>query len=58
MQSSDFFLQEMLVLYGIAMLGFIARKIGILNEHANDVLTPLNKRFWELEKPLVCFLLT
>ncbi|NEU32203.1 AEC family transporter [bacterium LRH843] len=38
---SGVFLQEMLMLYGIAILGFIVRKRGILNEHANDVLTQL-----------------
>ncbi|USK61990.1 AEC family transporter [Peribacillus asahii] len=31
----------MLVLYSIAILGFIVRKIGILNENTNDVLTQL-----------------
>lgn len=30
----------MLLLYGLALLGLIARRIGILNEHANGVLTP------------------
>ncbi|RDW15992.1 AEC family transporter [Oceanobacillus chungangensis] len=35
------FLQEMLMLYGIASVGFIARKIGVLNKDANDVLTQL-----------------
>ncbi|WP_313799747.1 AEC family transporter [Cytobacillus sp.] len=39
MSSAGAFLQEMLVLYGIAFLGFIVRKKNILNEHANDVLT-------------------
>ncbi len=41
MESAGAFLQEMFVLYGIAMLGFVVRKIGILNENANDVLTQL-----------------
>ncbi|NWQ40270.1 AEC family transporter [Bacillus sp. EB106-08-02-XG196] len=41
MHSSGLFLQEMFVLYGIALLGFIARKKGILIDHANDVLTQL-----------------
>jgi malate permease and related proteins len=35
------FMQEMLVLYGMAGVGFIVRKTGILNEHANQVLTQL-----------------
>ncbi|AXI08783.1 auxin efflux carrier [Oceanobacillus zhaokaii] len=35
------FLQEMFMMYGIASLGFIVRKTGILNENANDVLTQL-----------------
>lgn len=35
------FLQEMASLYGIALLGFIIRRSGVLNEHANDVLTQL-----------------
>jgi malate permease and related proteins len=35
------FSQEIFVLYGIAMLGWIVRKIGTLNEVANDVLTQL-----------------
>jgi malate permease and related proteins len=41
MYASGVFLQEIIVLYGIALLGFIARKIGILNDHANNVLTQL-----------------
>lgn len=41
MSSSGVFLQEMFVLYGIGILGFIVRKKGVLNEHANDVLTHL-----------------
>lgn len=41
MYSSGLFLQEMFALYGIALLGFIVRKNGILNDHANDVLTQL-----------------
>ncbi|WP_102275007.1 AEC family transporter [Cytobacillus massiliigabonensis] len=41
MSSAGPFLQEMLTLYGIAILGFFVRKRGILNEHANDVLTHL-----------------
>ena len=32
---------EMLTLYGIALLGFILRKTGILNNHSNEVLTQL-----------------
>lgn len=39
--SSGIFLQEMFVLYLIALLGFLAKKIGVLNEYANDVLTQL-----------------
>ncbi|RDW18266.1 auxin efflux carrier [Oceanobacillus arenosus] len=35
------FIQEMLMLYGTVLLGFTARKIGILNENATDVLTQL-----------------
>jgi malate permease and related proteins len=41
MDSAGAFTQEMLVLYCIALLGFIVRKTGILNENANDVLTQL-----------------
>ncbi|MFE8695917.1 AEC family transporter [Cytobacillus sp. FJAT-53684] len=41
MSSAGAFLQEILVLYGIALLGFIVRKKGILKENANDVLTQL-----------------
>ncbi|MBU8789195.1 AEC family transporter [Oceanobacillus caeni] len=41
MESLSAFMQEMLVLYGVAILGFIVRKIGVLNENANDVLTQL-----------------
>lgn len=41
MDSAGAFLQEMLILYGMAILGYIVRKKGILNENANDVLTQL-----------------
>nr|WP_077324748.1 AEC family transporter [Virgibacillus siamensis] len=41
MESAVVFLQEMLMLYGITALGFITRKSGILDKHANDVLTQL-----------------
>lgn len=41
MDSTGGFLQEMLTLYGIAILGYFSRKSGILNENANDVLTQL-----------------
>ncbi|MCR2822204.1 AEC family transporter [Lederbergia panacisoli] len=41
MGSANSFIQEMLVLYAIALLGFVARKRGILNEHADEVLTQL-----------------
>ncbi|MFP3919293.1 AEC family transporter [Lysinibacillus telephonicus] len=41
MDSIMSFSQEMLTLYGIAILGFIVRKRGILNENANGVLTQL-----------------
>ncbi|MDQ6597623.1 AEC family transporter [Bacillus salipaludis] len=41
MNSVEAFIQEMLVLYGMAILGFIVRKKGILNENANNVLTQL-----------------
>lgn len=41
MDSAGAFLQEMLILYGIAILGYIVRKKGILNDNANDVLTQL-----------------
>lgn len=41
MSSALAFLQEMLILYAIACVGFIGRKTGILNENANDVLTQL-----------------
>ncbi len=40
-ESLSAFMQEMLVLYGIAILGFVVRKMGVLNEKANDVLTQL-----------------
>jgi malate permease and related proteins len=41
MNSFWVFMQEMLVLYGMAGVGFIVRRTGILNEHANQVLTQL-----------------
>lgn len=41
MDSTGLFFQEMLMLYGMALVGFIARKSGILNENANDVFTQL-----------------
>ena len=41
MVSTGVFFQEMLTLYGMAILGYIARKNGILNENANAVLTQL-----------------
>ncbi|RKJ26975.1 AEC family transporter, partial [Butyricicoccus sp. 1XD8-22] len=41
MGSISLLLQELLMLYGIAILGFIARRRGILNENANNVLTQL-----------------
>lgn len=41
MFSAALFLQEMLLLYLLGLLGFIARKKGILNIHANEVLTQL-----------------
>lgn len=41
MNSVEAFIQEMLVLYRMAILGFIVRKKGILNENANNVLTQL-----------------
>lgn len=41
MNGTNVFLQEMIVLYSIALLGFVTRKSGILNEHANDVMTQL-----------------
>ncbi|GAB3055318.1 AEC family transporter [Virgibacillus ainsalahensis] len=41
MGSIGSFLQEMLQLYLIAMVGFTVRKIGVLNEEANHVLTQL-----------------
>jgi malate permease and related proteins len=41
MDSTGVFLQEMLMLYGIAVVGFFARKSGILKENANDVFTQL-----------------
>lgn len=41
MHSAGAFFQEMLILYGIAMLGFFLRKKGILKENANEVLTQL-----------------
>lgn len=41
MDSAGTFIEEMLVLYAIALLGFIARKKGVLNSNTNDVLTQL-----------------
>lgn len=41
MEYAGAFLQKMLVLYGIALLGFVVKKRGTLNENANDVLTQL-----------------
>lgn len=41
MSSLGAFMQEMFVLYGIAILGFIVRKIGVLKENVTDVLTQL-----------------
>ena len=35
------FVQQLVVLYAIGFAGFSARKIGILNEHSNEVLTQL-----------------
>ncbi|GGB61228.1 AEC family transporter [Virgibacillus dakarensis] len=39
MDSVIAFFGEMLVLYVIALIGFLARKTGVLNENANGVLT-------------------
>src|SRR5690606_30548162 len=41
MNTDGSFIREMLVLYMIALLGFITRKRGILNEYADEVLTQL-----------------
>ncbi|MBW8351080.1 AEC family transporter [Bacillus sp. IITD106] len=41
MDTDGSFIREMLVLYMIALLGFITRKRGILNEYADEVLTQL-----------------
>lgn len=41
MSAAAVFFYEMLALYLISLLGFFVRKKGILNEHANDVLTHL-----------------
>lgn len=41
MEYAGAFLQKMFVLYGIALLGFVVKKRGTLNENANDVLTQL-----------------
>lgn len=41
MYSAAAFFQEMLVLYGMAILGFFVRKKGVLNENACDVITQL-----------------
>lgn len=41
MGSLTTFMQEMLVLYGIALLGFIVKKIGVLKASAIEVLTQL-----------------
>lgn len=35
------FIQEMLVLYSMGLVGYIAKRRGVLSEHANDVLTTL-----------------
>lgn len=41
MDSAGVFLRELLVFYGIRLLGFVARKSGVLNKNANEVLTQL-----------------
>lgn len=41
MGSAGMFLNEMIILYAIACIGFIARKRNIFNQHANTVLTHL-----------------
>jgi malate permease and related proteins len=41
MESTGAFLQEIMVLYAMAILGFTIRKIGILNKNSHDVLTQL-----------------
>ncbi|MBR3118854.1 MULTISPECIES: AEC family transporter [Oceanobacillus] len=41
MDSTLNFLQEMIQLYSIALLGFLVRKFGIFNENTNHVLTQL-----------------
>ncbi len=41
MGSAGMFLNEMIILYAIACIGFIARKRNIFNQHANTVLTQL-----------------
>lgn len=41
MESLSEFMQEMIVLYGIAILGFVVRKLEVLNKNASEVLTQL-----------------
>ncbi|WP_100012825.1 AEC family transporter [Lentibacillus sediminis] len=41
MLSAGAFLQEMLYLYSLALVGFLVRKNGVLNENTNQVLTQL-----------------
>lgn len=39
--SVGLFMGEMIVLYAIALVGFITRKVGVLDDRANDVFTQL-----------------
>ena len=41
MGSTNTFMLEMLVLYGIALLGYILKKIRVFNQHADEVFTTL-----------------
>lgn len=39
--SIELFIEEMFVLYAIALTGFIMRKVGVLDNRANHVFTQL-----------------
>lgn len=41
MEAATAFILEMLVLYGMALLGFITKKIGVFTKSADDVITRL-----------------
>src|SRR5699024_3234916 len=41
MGSTNTFMLEMLVLYGIALLGYILKKVRVFNQHADEAFTTL-----------------